>query len=302
MSNSPLIDGTLLTNNCTKPRNRKITHIVVHYMAGYISAKRCCELFVPASRRASANYCIGKDGEIWLNVDERNRAWTTGSGEIDNKAVTIECANYMDAWRYGELPATTWDSLVRLCADICERNGIDQLTFTGDKRGNLHMHKWYQDTDCPGPWLEKNFTRLVNEVNVILSGKPSPHKAKNNKYGGELVIDGMGGYNTILDLQWELDCPTQDGVISDQPAPNLVYIPAINSVTIGMGGSRCVLYLQRAIGNCKTDGYWGRETSTRLQEYLISRGFDCGTSGVDGYFGMDSVKALQRALNHKLFR
>ena len=97
MSNSNLISGTLLTNNCSKPRNHKIDRITPHYMAWYTDAKTCCESFVPSSRRASANYCIGKDGEIWLNVEEKNRAWTTGSSYNDNRAITIECANYMDS-------------------------------------------------------------------------------------------------------------------------------------------------------------------------------------------------------------
>lgn len=174
MSNSPLISGTLLTNNCSCPRNNRINAIVVHYMCWYTTAKECCESFVPANRRASANYCIGKYGEIWLNVEEKNRAWTTGNGGIDNRAVTIECANYMDADRYGVLPDATWNSLVKLCADICKRNGISRLNYTGDKSGNLHMHKWYQDTDCPGPWLSKQFGRLAKEVNALLDGSPAP--------------------------------------------------------------------------------------------------------------------------------
>ena len=170
MSNSRLISGTLLTGNCTSPRNHKIDAIVVHYMCWYTSAKTCCESFLPRSRMASANYCIGKDGEIWLNVEERNRAWTTGNSGIDNRAITIECANYMDKARYGVLPDATWKSLVKLCADICKRNGIRKLVYTGNKSGNLHMHKWYQDTDCPGPWLSGQFGRLAKEVNALLNG------------------------------------------------------------------------------------------------------------------------------------
>lgn len=170
MSNSRLISGTLLTNNCTSPRNHKIDAIVVHYMEWYTSAKTCCESFLPRSRMASANYCIGKDGEIWLNVEEKNRAWTTGNAGIDNRAITIECANYMDKYRYGKLPDETWNSLVILCADICRRNGIKKLVYTGDKSGNLHMHKWYQDTDCPGSWLSGQFGRLAKEVNTLLDG------------------------------------------------------------------------------------------------------------------------------------
>ncbi len=174
MSNSPLISGTLLTNNCYKPRAYKITRITPHYMAWYTDAKTCCESFVPAARRASANYCIGKDGEIWLNVDEKNGAWTSGNYDNDNRAITIECANYNNSGNghvYGELPTATWNSLVRLCADICKRNGIAKCTYTGNVNGVLTKHKWFQNTDCPGPWLDKQFDRLATEVNKLLNAE-----------------------------------------------------------------------------------------------------------------------------------
>mgnify|MGYP002624305090 CR=1 FL=1 len=178
MSNSSLISGTLLTNNCSSPRNHTIDRITPHYMAWYTSAKTCCESFVPSSRKASANYCIGKDGEIWLNVEEKNRAWTSGSSSNDNRAITIECANYNDSGNghvVGQLPDKTWNSLVQLCADICKRNGIAKCTYTGDTNGVLTKHKWFQATDCPGPWLDKQFDRLASEVQAILDGSsPEP--------------------------------------------------------------------------------------------------------------------------------
>lgn len=195
MSNSPLISGTLLTNNCSSPRNHAIDTITPHYMAWYTSAKTCCESFVPASRRASANYCIGKDGEIWLNVEEKNRAWTSGSSANDNRAVTIECANYMDTSRYGELPTSTWNSLVRLCADICKRNRKSRIVYRGSANYSgllstdmlLTKHKWFQSTDCPGPWLDKQFDRLASEVNAILGGatpEPTPTPTPSTNFGG----------------------------------------------------------------------------------------------------------------------
>lgn len=171
MSNSPLISGTLRSPNNSGARKYKITRITPHYMAGLLSAKQCCEIFLPTSRQASSNYCIGKDGEIWLCVDEANRAWTSGSYDNDNRAVTIECANYND----GSLPSATWNSLVKLCADICKRNGITKCTYTGNTNGVLTMHKWFQATDCPGPWLSNQFDRLATETQKIIDGgTPTP--------------------------------------------------------------------------------------------------------------------------------
>ena len=143
-------------------------------MEWYTTAEECCRSFLPTSRRASANYCIGRYGEIWLNVEEKNRAWTSGSSANDNRAITIECANYMDSARYGVLPDATWAALVALCVDICKRNNIPKLNFTGNANGNLTMHKYFQDTNCPGPWLSENFGRLAKEVNAKLNNVPIP--------------------------------------------------------------------------------------------------------------------------------
>lgn len=167
-------------------------------MCWYATAKQCCESFVPSKRRASANYCIGRDGEIWLNVDEKNRAWTTGSSYNDNRAITIECANYMDTASghiYGQLPDATWNSLVLLCADICKRNGINFINYTGNDKGNLTKHKWYQDTDCPGPWLDTQFERLAKEINKAIGGvtpTPTPVPTPTN-FGGayRCTVNGL---------------------------------------------------------------------------------------------------------------
>lgn len=185
---SSLCNGILLTQNCTKPRDHKIDRITPHYMAAYWTGKRCCESFLPPARQASANYCIGYDGEIWCNVEEENRAWTSASAYNDNRAITIECANYTESWRYGQLPAETWDSLVLLCADICTRYGF-RLEYTGDDSGNLTMHKWYASTDCPGPWLSQNFDRLAREVNALLDGT-----SLEDEMYSLIRLDGENGY------------------------------------------------------------------------------------------------------------
>ena len=169
MSISTLTDSIILTDNYSSRNGHEITRITPHYMAAYWTGEQCAESFLPASRMASANYCIGYDGDICCNVEEENRAWTSSSSYNDEQAITIECANYMEDWRYGQLPDATWNSLVQLCVDICTRYDFT-LNYTGDDSGNLTMHKWYGATDCPGPWFSENFGRLADEVNAILNG------------------------------------------------------------------------------------------------------------------------------------
>lgn len=292
MSNSSLVTYTKLSPNHSNGRNHKIDRITPHYMAGNCTIETCGEIFAPVSRQASSNYGIGSDGRIGMYVEERNRAWTSGNSANDNRAVTIECANLGD----GSLTDACWKSLVALCVDICRRNDIPYLNYTGDTSGNLTMHKWFQNTDCPGPWLSYQFKRLEREVNAILgSGEPVEVEPHNNTEGGKLDVDGYGGYNTVLDMQHALGT-YEDGVISGQWIGNKDYHWAMTAVEYGGQGSPMVKALQRELVAVE-DGLWGKETSTKLQQHLIASGYDCGTCGADGYFGHDSVRALQRYLN-----
>lgn len=166
MSNSSLVSYINLSPNYSEGRNHIIDRITPHYCGGDCSVEGLGEIFAPTSRRASSNYGIGSDGRVGMYVEEHNRAWTSGSSYNDNRAVTIECANLAD----GSLTDECWNGLVDLCVDICQRNGIEKLVYTGDDSGNLTMHKWYDDTDCPGPWLSYKFDDLANEVNDVLQG------------------------------------------------------------------------------------------------------------------------------------
>ena len=175
MSNSPLVVYTKLSPNCNKPRNKKIDAIVVHHMAGNASVETCGNIFANPSRQASSNYGIGSDGRIAMYVEEANRSWCSSSGAIDHRAITIEVANDggNPNWHVSD---KAFESLVNLCADICKRNGIEKLVYTGDKSGNLHMHKWYAATACPGPYLGSKFPELAEKVNSILGKKEEVKK------------------------------------------------------------------------------------------------------------------------------
>lgn len=307
MGYSDLVNSIVLTDNCSSRGSFITDTITPHYMCWYTDGETCAESFVPASRRASANYCIGKYGDIVLNVDEDYRAWTSGYWGNDQRAITIECANYVEDDDYGhvegQLPDATWQSLVALCADICVRLGYEGLYYCGsadydslpDGYMLLTMHKWFDSTDCPGPWLSYQFERLANEVNAVIGSGSYYPEPKNNTHGGKLDVDGNGGYNTVLDMQHALGTP-EDGIISGQSPDCEEYLWAMIAVTWSGEGSQMVEALQRKIG-AHVDGTWGPETSKKLQEYLINKGYSCGSCGADGFFGHDSVRALQQCLN-----
>lgn len=74
----------------------------------------------------SAHYLVGRDGEIYQLVSEDRRAWHAGAGrwgtltDINSSSIGIELDNNgSDAF-----PAVQIESLLRLLADICQRQRI----------------------------------------------------------------------------------------------------------------------------------------------------------------------------------
>lgn len=146
-----------------------ITGIAIHHVAGVTTVESLGALFAQSSRQASSNYGIGNDGRIGCYAEEEYRSWCTGNRQVDYNCITIEvsnCAGEPD-WPVSK---AAYDALINLCTDICRRHGF-RLNFTGDKSGNLHMHKWYQSTGCPGAYLSSKFPNIAEEVNRRLDGE-----------------------------------------------------------------------------------------------------------------------------------
>ena len=169
MSNSPLVNYVKISPNKNSPRNHKIDTITIHHMAGNLSVETCGNLFASSSRQASANYGIGSDSRVGMYVEEKDRSWCSSSGANDHRAITIEVANDQIGGNW-HVSDTALEKLIELCADICKRNGIPKLNYTGDTKGNLTMHKWFAATACPGPYLESKFPYIAEQVNQRLGG------------------------------------------------------------------------------------------------------------------------------------
>lgn len=171
MAISPLASVFVWSPNHYAGRAYPITKITIHHMAGNLSAERCGEVFKSPSRQASSNYGVGSDGVIGCYVDEQNAPWTSSSYDNDNRAVTIEVADYdLDEWSPSE---AAYNATIDLCVDICQRNGIEQLTYTGDPTGTMTEHMMFSNTACPGPWWHERMGRVTDEINARLRGETS---------------------------------------------------------------------------------------------------------------------------------
>lgn len=172
MSNSSLVNYTRISPNRNSPRNQPISKVTVHHMAGNLSVETCGSVFAPSSRQASANYGIGSDGRVGMYVEEKDRSWASSSSWNDHRAVTIEVANDQIGgdWHVSD---AAWNKLVELCVDICRRNGMTSLTWTGDKNGSLTCHYMFAATSCPGPYLKSRMAELAQVVTARLGGASS---------------------------------------------------------------------------------------------------------------------------------
>lgn len=286
MGNSPLVNYTKYSPHYSSRNGKKISKITIHHMAGNLSVETCGNVF--QTRQASSTYGVDSNGRVGLYVDESKRPWTSSNRANDEVAVTIEVANdeIGGSWHVSDKALA---KTIELCVDVCKRNGIKQLVYTGTPDGNLTRHNMFIATGCPGPYLQSMFPYIAKEVNKKLNGGgTTPTK---------LTVDGIFGYQSTMRLQAWLGT-YQDGIISGQTAVVKPYIKSLISATFEGGGSACIKALQKKLasyGAGTADGLCGKKTVMALQKFLKANNFNPGT--IDGYFGPNSAKALQRYLN-----
>jgi hypothetical protein len=179
MANSALATYTLISPNKNSPRNHAIDRITIHCFVGQVTAKRGAEAFQPVKTQASCNYCIGKDGDISLVVDEKDRSWCTSSGANDHRAITFEVAS--DSYHPYAVTNAAYQSVINLCEDICRRYGKKKLIWFGDKTKSLNyspaademvltVHRWFANKACPGQYLYELQGNIATEVTKRLGG------------------------------------------------------------------------------------------------------------------------------------
>lgn len=167
--NSSLVDYIYLSPNADFPREEPIRKITIHHMAANLTLENLGGSFAERDRGASSNYAIDSKGRVALYVEEANRAWTSSSRENDQQAITIEVANDVIGanWHVSD---EAFEKLVELCIDICQRNGIYSLDWTGDASGTLTVHRMFSaTTECPGPYLLRRMPEIAARVNAALS-------------------------------------------------------------------------------------------------------------------------------------
>lgn len=181
-----MVSYTKLSPNHSGQRTHSIDRITPHCVVGQLSAESICGCFTSPSRQASCNYGIGTDGKVSLCVEEKNRSWCSSSNANDQRSVTIECAS--DKTEPYAMNSKVYDSLIKLCTDICRRNGKKKLLWLGDRNKTLNytpksdemvltVHRWFANKSCPGDWLYARLGDLAAKVTAALGSSSEPKPA-----------------------------------------------------------------------------------------------------------------------------
>lgn len=194
-TNSPLVTQTKLVHGHYNPRNQSIKGITIHHNAGVSTVAQLLNYAYNTTRQMSFNYCIN-DNDIGMLVEEKNRAWTSSNAANDHRCVTIEVCNSSTG---GDWPISdkSMATLIKLCADICKRNGITKLYFDGTTKGTLTRHEMFAATNCPGPYIKNHTDYICSEVNKLIGAEDTPApKPEADKY---TVVVELKGYYTAAD-------------------------------------------------------------------------------------------------------
>jgi N-acetyl-anhydromuramyl-L-alanine amidase AmpD len=324
MSNSSLINYTKLSPYKNSPRSHTIDTITIHCYVGQVSVEDAGDWF--ANSGSSCNYVIGKDGRIGLIVNEEDRSWCSSSRDNDHRAITIECAS--DKTPPYAVNDKVFESLIKLCADICKRNNIKELKWQGNKslvgqvdKQNMTVHRWFANKECPGEYLYNKHGEIAERVNNILN-PPAP-------ISNEVIYKvQVGAYKVKLNATLQLNNMKKKGVdgfvtkVGDyykvQVGAYSVKANAENMLKrlkeLGFDGfvvstntaqTEFIAELKKALGLkasattsqvlAKTPKLFNNNTYNKvtlvLQKYLNAIGFDCGK--IDGYFGNGTEKAVK---------
>ena len=220
-TNSPLVGYTRLVPKHSGQRTHCIDRITPHCVVGQVTAARLGDIF-SGTREVSSNYGIALDGTVGLYVEEKNRSWCSSSKANDQRAITIECAS--DSKPPYAFKPVVYETLIKLCIDICKRNGKKKLLWFGDKAKTLNyspkpdemvltVHRWFANKSCPGDWLYSRMSDLAKKVtdalnSVVVTETPKPASTTANKCPykepTKAVKPGSTG-NDVKWVQWHLN-------------------------------------------------------------------------------------------------
>ena len=217
---SPLAKYTNISPS-KNTRTEKIDTITLHCMVAHMTATTCADYFAKSSTEASSNYCVGDEpGDIACSVPEDYRSWCSSSPENDQRAITIEIAS--DRTDPYAITDTAMNNVIELLVDVCKRNNIKELKWTGDKTGNMTAHRWFALKACPGDYIYTREAEIASKVNARLGNTVTTTPAANSGLLYKVQVGAFGNKSNAEKLLEEVKKTYPDAFIvqvSNSPAP-----------------------------------------------------------------------------------
>lgn len=214
--------------------------------------------------------------------------------DVENKVEVVIPRNYLMKGDNGS-EVKTMQSMLIACGYSCGNSGADG-SFGEDTLSALKAYQRANGLEVDGYYGSKTKASLTSKYNSLKnSGSSSSASDKKPK----LVVDGSFGKLTVLASQKYFGLK-QDGKISNQPTSNKKYLEAaVEGVwefktSDYSAGSLLIKAMQKKFG-VTSDGFFGRNSVKAMQKYLNSKGYNCGIA--DGYMGRKTVIAYQNWLN-----
>lgn len=165
---------TNISPNKSSRNGQKVDRLTIHCMAGHMTAKACVDMFAKKETQASANYCIGKDGDIGISVPPEERSWCSSNGDNDRRAITIEVSSD-NKYPY-TFDSKAFDTLLDLTENILKMYNKTKLVYIPDKDKALAyqpkedemlmtFHRWFKNKACPGDWFMSMVPAFCTEIN-----------------------------------------------------------------------------------------------------------------------------------------
>jgi len=176
----------------------KKTSVTVHHNAGNLTHEGL--LSVWRTRAASAHFDVDAAGNVAQYVKASEYAWAVGDLDGNESSISIEQANatFSPDWTVSE---TTWKSTARLIGWLFA-HVIDKTPRPSAK--NVFGHKHWSATECPGPYVVKNLSKIITEAQKAYdeftsnpgSAPTSPSSSKSIAQVAKEVIAGKWGNGT----------------------------------------------------------------------------------------------------------
>jgi hypothetical protein len=169
-------------------------------------------------------------------VQSAHAAQNLGKLANGNQSPGIENEGNFMTFQMGQ---KQWDSLVELCASLCDSCNISPT--------NIRGHRDFSDTDCPGDWLYSKLPLLRKQVA--------------DKLGLEFLPEELGSDSQVVDLKFG---STGLAVVRlQQKLHDIGFNPGAIDGAFGENTKAAVIDFQRSVG-IEDDGIVGINTRTKL--------------------------------------